>query len=1356
MIAATFGFGLTFGAQGSKVLSIPMEVIDKSIPGTGCTLSIEGRFSPMQIEGAEGKAWRTDGNSSRALGTLPQIINGKQMSVSMRFAIDTYTIVEHENPGANERYVEVISCLDEGSNNGFGFFMNRTGKYLARVGIGDEIIELKVDESIPLWEWTDITLTVDGKEARLYRNGVQKAAATSTAEGVKVGGTTLFVGRANAHGELGGTETCAFNGAFDEITIYDEVITQSYTSSYADLNLPPDRYAGDRMRAKFHGQPGMNWTNETHGLYFNPEDTKWHAFFQRTGSTPMMSHQHWGHIVSDDLITWRDEVPVLAPSEYYDIKGCWSGCVFSDAAFNNGKPTIIYTGVDYAQPYVATAYCDDPVNMRKWHKDPSNPINIIDDVGDGRDTYFYRDGSDAYFMIGAKDAVHYYHWTGSEWIYKGEFYHTEEGVDNGHNTEMPNVTRIGNKWLMTTSPLAGRYGTVCLYRTGSLNDGRFVNYSDTERVDFFGCDGYGLLSPSPYTTNDGKVYAIGIVPDKLPGDLNVRHGYAHLYSLPREWSLDSEGRLMQKPYDGIKAYRNNTLSFVSSESKQLNGTMNLNPVRGREAEICVRFQLGDTPVGLNFFKNAKGKTAYISYNPSTKEIMLDYSRIAHYNNGKNSFSSVLELGPGKGEELKLHVFIDHSIVDIFVNDRYAASVRVFPEDDYADLIELFSNGECTVKNIEAYVLGAGDMTEEPVVPKEFTLPENSGKIAFLKSSAGMSIQEEAACEFFKEKLKNGNVLTTDEPEKIKATDYDCIWVHIDRVGLPKNYSNLPSEFISEPLTDALTAYVEAGGNVYLTGQATQLAQGLGRIPSHFAPNEYNSGEGNDGDDEWSINPMLMNGKYDRSGHAIFKDLESSEAFAWTTYGILYGGGSRIKREDHNCMWNLGEFEFSVDGEDNISRFEAENGACILGTWGQEQSDGWAGIIEFYPVAVDEDYDIWSGTIIANGMAACQWHVEGAGNADVENLMLLTANVFSYLANKDGIKPDNPHVSIVTPPTEPENPEDPEILESTGKVALYMGYSSIEDFNNSDHPYYAQDHLIYDFFKSRFPEGELLFSNDSDKANVESFDCIWVHCDRTGLKQGWNNLPDTFKSWIELLKDYNADGGNLYFSKMATQMVVAIGRTEHSPTEFSSGEGGFNSDDWYMNISHHADGDWKDHVLFNDFNKKEDLHGTLILLCAGGYHREDHNCMWKLNDFGGHDSFCSANNARVLGTWGHDGGQDFAGLVEFLPRGSEGESNHAASEASVEARKGTIVTNGIAGVEFNESNTALPELKKLTANILSYLSPHANVDTSVERIDENESVEEWFTLNGLRIKAPDAPGFYIRVKRNKAMKIMISK
>ena len=58
-----------------------------------------------------------------------------------------------------------------------------------------------------------------------------------------------------------------------------------------------------------------------------------------------------------------------------------------------------------------------------------------------------------------------------------------------------------------------------------------------------------------------------------------------------------------------------------------------------------------------------------------------------------------------GEEMTLKVFVDHSIIDIFVNDTYAASVRVFPRDvDAVKATAFVKNGSVKMTSLEAYVL----------------------------------------------------------------------------------------------------------------------------------------------------------------------------------------------------------------------------------------------------------------------------------------------------------------------------------------------------------------------------------------------------------------------------------------------------------------------------------------------------------------------------------------------------------------------------------------------------------------------------------------------------------------------------
>ncbi len=59
----------------------------------------------------------------------------------------------------------------------------------------------------------------------------------------------------------------------------------------------------------------------------------------------------------------------------------------------------------------------------------------------------------------------------------------------------------------------------------------------------------------------------------------------------------------------------------------------------------------------------------------------------------------------RGSDIKINLFIDHSILDIFINDRWASSIRVFPTDSDANGIEAFSNnGSTAVKSLRAWNL----------------------------------------------------------------------------------------------------------------------------------------------------------------------------------------------------------------------------------------------------------------------------------------------------------------------------------------------------------------------------------------------------------------------------------------------------------------------------------------------------------------------------------------------------------------------------------------------------------------------------------------------------------------------------
>jgi beta-fructofuranosidase len=452
--------------------------------------------------------------------------------------------------------------------------------------------------------------------------------------------------------------------------------------------------------------PQGGWTNESHGMTYS--EGKFHVFFQKNANGPYMSRLHWGHITSENLYSWHEEPIVIAPGESYDIKGCWSGCVYD----NNGTPSILYTAVDNARAVIAQANPAD-ASLIDWNKQGivinGRPAGLSDDF---RDPYHFTVGGQQYIIVGTSKngvgACTLHKLEGGTWTNDGTIFF-QGGNANQHGTfwEMPNVTDMGGgKWLFTCTPLGMGSGVRTLCWTGSIgSDGKFIpDAGGVQYLEMGGIsrDGYGLLSPTIFK-KDGKTIMLGIVPDKLPTNVNYNMGWAHNYSLPREISLDGNGLLIQKPYSGLTGMRTST---AVTRNLTLNGTEPLAPVSGRQIELLGEFTVNDGKMGFNFLKSSTGK-ASLTYDASNGYLTLDLTTLSRTSNDGGTYNGIYTAALPKrvaaGEMLKLHVYLDGSIVDIFVNDTWAYSVRLFPNDAAQIEAEAFATA-ATPARISAWVL----------------------------------------------------------------------------------------------------------------------------------------------------------------------------------------------------------------------------------------------------------------------------------------------------------------------------------------------------------------------------------------------------------------------------------------------------------------------------------------------------------------------------------------------------------------------------------------------------------------------------------------------------------------------------
>lgn len=91
---------------------------------------------------------------------------------------------------------------------------------------------------------------------------------------------------------------------------------------------------------RLHPAPSFGWLNDPNGLVRYGDS--WHVFFQHNPHAPVHDQIHWGHLSSEDLVSWHEHPVAFGPQPGGpDEFGCWSGSFLPwlDA------PAVSYSGV---------------------------------------------------------------------------------------------------------------------------------------------------------------------------------------------------------------------------------------------------------------------------------------------------------------------------------------------------------------------------------------------------------------------------------------------------------------------------------------------------------------------------------------------------------------------------------------------------------------------------------------------------------------------------------------------------------------------------------------------------------------------------------------------------------------------------------------------------------------------------------------------------------------------------------------------------------------------------------------------------------------------------------------------------
>ena len=399
--------------------------------------------------------------------------------------------------------------------------------------------------------------------------------------------------------------------------------------------------SSDPYRPRYHFTPRSGWMNDPKPFFWNDE---YHVFFQHNPHGAFWGTMHWGHARSRDLVHWEELPIALAPTPGGpDRAGCFTGCVVrgSDDRFH-----ILYTGIPRLKPLQQVQCLASSDDLLVWEKTPE-PVIPAPPPGFGecfRDPQAWEGGDGNWYQVIGSELPErqggvalLYRAQGNDlrrWEYLYPLF-VGSASETGHDFECPDFFPLGERHVLLTSR-----GKTWWHVGTQGHDRRF-------RRDAWGaCDDGSFYAAKTLLDDSGRRLLFGWIKESRPTEAQIADGWSGVLSLPRVVTLGPDGQPRFTPAPELAALRGAQHAF---ENLSMTGA---NEVRlgtfGDALEIEARFgpYAGSAGVSLNF---------------GAEHGWLDLSQPP--------------MGP---DGLTLRVFIDRSIVEVFVNERTCHTHRVYP------------------------------------------------------------------------------------------------------------------------------------------------------------------------------------------------------------------------------------------------------------------------------------------------------------------------------------------------------------------------------------------------------------------------------------------------------------------------------------------------------------------------------------------------------------------------------------------------------------------------------------------------------------------------------------------------------
>lgn len=725
--------------------------------GTGTRESLSGRmdqvnsvFNRARFKPSSGPIWRAncvsgacllfDGYSTDIVApalTDAQVANG--LTVSAWVAPHAY---EWGDGGAPSAFV---SQFDKAARQGFVLGAYRHGSWGVALGFGTQIVDLRATgRGLPRDVWSHVAASFDpvGGTVALFLNGEQVARTAAPANArLVMPPAALSIGRHSQPTALFGVYRLnTFLGLMDELRLTagptDAAAQRALVAAQlaahgkrvpplapADVMIDAAVFDGDRHRPQFHAMPDNGWMNEPHAPFYYKG--QYHLFFQKNPFGPYWHQIHWGHWVSADMVHWRELPMALTPEgDQLAPDGIWSGSASYRA---DGSPVLFFTaGNDSAKPNQRTALAfpgdlADP-DLVQWRTHPT-PVTVQEQgkgrFGEFRDPFVFKDGAGERWIQlvgsavpgGSGTALVYDSTDLMHWNFKGPLMTLDTARYPGFEGtwELPVLLPLGKggdgrpRHVYLMDLRAQAYYWIGVFDKDS---GKFVPDVAAPRV--FDVGQHHFSGPSGFVDpKTGRSIVFSIAQGERTEQIQSDSGWAHNAGLPVALSLGGDGDLRVAPIAELSALRRRSLLSLDNVDLET-ARAALAAVRGDTLEI--ELELAPTADagprrGVLVRKTAdNAERTAIYFNGAGKRFEIDRS------------DSSLDPGVARvgvqggaidiaGENLRLRVFVDRSMLEAYLNERKSLTSRAYPARLDANGVDLLGAAGDRVVALRVWELG---------------------------------------------------------------------------------------------------------------------------------------------------------------------------------------------------------------------------------------------------------------------------------------------------------------------------------------------------------------------------------------------------------------------------------------------------------------------------------------------------------------------------------------------------------------------------------------------------------------------------------------------------------------------------